>query len=75
LAANASKQQKGGISVSNVAAVVPDSGGGGIRARGISLAQGKDKNKGSAYVAIDNPGDKKLEAGRFAVFEIRLTHN
>jgi|GEM_PF-895812 len=75
LAATASKQQKGGITVANVAAVVPDSGGGGIRARGISLAQGKDKNKGSAYVAIDNPGDNKLEAGRYAVFEIRLNHN
>jgi hypothetical protein len=78
LASNASKQQKGGISVDNIVAVVPDRGSSGIRARGITLAQGSNKNKGGSYVAIENPqssSDNKLEAGRYAVFEIRLNHN
>ena len=75
LATKASKQQKGGISVNNLVAVVPETSSGGIRARGIKLAQGP---KGSAYVAIESPADpndNKLEAGRYAVFEIRLNHN
>ena len=76
LAASAQKQQKGGIEVNNIVAVVPDSQGRGIRARGISLAQGRDHSKG-AYVAIaDKPGTGgKMEAGNYAVFEIRLNHN
>lgn len=75
LAAVAAKQQKGGIEVNNLVAVVPDSPQGGIRARGIKLSQG---NKGSAYVAIDNKQgttNGKLEQGNYAVFEIRLNHN
>ncbi|MFL6216139.1 MAG: DUF4384 domain-containing protein [Blastocatellia bacterium] len=75
LAAVAAKQQKGGIEVNNLVAVVPDAPSSGLRARGIRLAQG---NKGSAYVAIENTSDKgsgKLEQGNFAVFEIRLNHN
>ena len=75
LAAVAAKQQRGGIAVNNLVAVVPEDAQGGIRARGIKLSQG---NKGSAYVAIDNKsgtGSNKLEQGNFAVFEIRLTHN
>lgn len=80
LASTASKNQKGGISVNNLLAVVPaNASSGGIRARGIKLAQGPDsKSKGSTYVAIESPADSKdnkLEAGRFAVFEIRLNHN
>ena len=78
LASNAAKQQKGGIEVSNVMAVVPpNASSGGIRARGIALVQGKDSNKGGSYVAIESPAnstDNKLEAGRYAVFEIRLNH-
>jgi hypothetical protein len=77
LASNASKQQKGGISVSNIVAVVPNAGQGGVRARGITLAQGKE-SKGGSYVAIESPpssNENKLEAGRYAVFEIRLNHN
>jgi len=75
LAAVAAKQQKGGIEVNNLVAVVPESPQGGIRARGIKLSQG---NKGSAYVAIDNKQgttNGKLEQGNYAVFEIRLNHN
>ncbi len=78
LASNAAKQQKGGIDVNNVVAVVPqNASSGGVRARGIALVQGKDKNKGGSYVAIENSPsstDSKLEAGRYAVFEIRLIH-
>jgi hypothetical protein len=78
LASNAAKQQKGGIEVNNVMAVVPpNASSGGIRARGIALVQGKDSNKGGSYVAIESPAnstDNKLEAGRYAVFEIRLNH-
>src|SRR5438552_11177485 len=72
LASNASKKQKGGIEVNNIVAAVKENPSGGIRARGISLAQGKDKNKGSAYVAIaDRPsnGNNKLEQGDYAFFE------
>lgn len=76
LASNAAKQQKGGIAVNNILAVVPDSGTGGVRARGIALAQGK---KGGSYVAIEpassSQDESKLKAGRYAVFEIRLNHN
>ncbi|HKP14015.1 MAG TPA: DUF4384 domain-containing protein, partial [Blastocatellia bacterium] len=46
LAAVAAKQQKGGIAVENLVAVVPETQSG-LRSRGIKLAQG---NKGSAYV-------------------------
>lgn len=76
LAAVAAKQQKGGIEVNNIAAVVPEGSQGGIRARGIKLSQGG--TKGSAIVAIENKaGDNggKLEQGNYAVFEIRLSHN
>jgi hypothetical protein len=75
LAVAAAKNQKGGIEVNNLVAVVPEAPSSGIRARGIRLAQG---NKGSAYVAIENTSDKgsgKLEQGNYAVFEIRLNHN
>jgi hypothetical protein len=75
LAAVAAKQQKGGIEVNNLVAVVPDSPQSGVRARGIKLSQG---NKGgSTYVAIDNKpgtGNGKLEQGNYAFFEIRLNH-
>ncbi|MGA9771928.1 MAG: DUF4384 domain-containing protein [Blastocatellia bacterium] len=75
LASNAAKQQKGGIDVNNIMAVVPENRSSGVRARGITLAQGK---KGGSYVAIENPSsnqdDSKLK-GRYAVFEIRLNHN
>ena len=55
LASNAAKQQKGGIEVNNVIAVVPpNASSGGIRARGIALVQGKDSNKGGSYVAIES---------------------
>lgn len=76
LASNAAKQQKGGIAVNDLLAVVPENRSSGVRARGITLAQGK---KGGSYVAIENPSpsqdDSKLKAGRYAVFEIRLNHN
>lgn len=76
LASNAAKQQKGGIAVNDVLAVVPENRSSGIRARGITLAQGK---KGGSYVAIENSSssqdDSKLKAGRYVVFEIRLNHN
>ena len=76
LASNAAKQQKGGISVNDIQAVVPENPSSGIRARGITLAQGK---KGGSYVAIETSSsgqdDSKLKAGRYAVFEIRLNHN
>ncbi len=78
LASNAAKQQKGGIEVNNLVAVVPpNASSGGVRARGIALVQGKDSNKGGSYVAIESPANSnnsKLEAGRYAVFEIRLIH-
>src|SRR5437868_4396796 len=49
LAAVAAKQQKGGIEVNNIVAVVPENSSGGIRARGFKLSQG---TKGRASVPI-----------------------
>jgi len=74
LASKAAKKKDGGIVVNDVVAVVPESGSGGVRARGIKLAAGRDKQEGS-FVAIEDPkGDNRLEKGQAAVFEIRLNH-
>ncbi|MEK6300868.1 MAG: DUF4384 domain-containing protein [Acidobacteriota bacterium] len=74
LANKAAKKKDGGIVVNDVVAVVPASGSGGVRARGIKLAAGRDKQEGS-FVAIEDPkGDNRLEKGQAAVFEIRLNH-
>jgi hypothetical protein len=73
LASNASNK-KGGLVVNDVVAVVPQSGSGGIRARGIKLAAGRDKNEGSFVAIDDQKNDNRLDAGQAAVFEIRLNH-
>lgn len=74
LASKAATKKDGGIVVKDVVAVVPESGTGGVRARGIKLAAGRDKQEGS-FVAIEDPkGDNRLEKGQAAVFEIRLNH-
>ena len=73
LASNAASK-KGGIVVNDVVAVVPQSGSGGIRARGIKLAAGRDKNEGSFVAIEDQKSDNRLEPGQAAVFEIRLNH-
>jgi hypothetical protein len=73
LASN-SVTSRGGVTVSDVVPVVPQSGSSGVRARGIKLAAGRDKEEGS-YVAIqDDKGNNRLETGQAAVFEIRLKH-
>ena len=61
LASNAAKQQKGGIVVNNIQAVVPENSSSGVRARGITLVQGKDK-KGGSYVAIENSPSSRMTA-------------
>lgn len=66
--------KKAGIVVNDVVAVVPQSGSGGIRARGIKLAAGRDKNEGSFVAIEDQKNDNRLEPGQAAVFEIRLNH-
>ncbi|HSO73229.1 MAG TPA: DUF4384 domain-containing protein, partial [Blastocatellia bacterium] len=67
LASNASNK-KGGLVVNDVVAVVPQSGSGGIRARGIKLAAGRDKNEGSFVSIDDQKNDNRLDAGQAAVF-------
>jgi hypothetical protein len=73
LASNAASK-KGGIVVNDVVAVVPESGSGGVRARGIKLAAGRDKQEGSFVAIEDQKNDNRLEPGQAAVFEIRLNH-
>jgi Domain of unknown function (DUF4384) len=74
LASKAAKKKDGGIVVNDVVAVVPESGTGGVRARGIKLAAGKDKKEGSFVAIEDKKNDNRLEPGQAAVFEIRLNH-
>jgi Domain of unknown function (DUF4384) len=74
LASKAAKKKDGGIVVNDVIAVVPESGTGGVRARGIKLAAGKDKKEGSFVAIEDKKNDNRLEPGQAAVFEIRLNH-
>ena len=74
LASNAAKKKGGGIVVNDVVAVVPESGTGGVRARGIKLAAGRDKKEGSFVAIEDQKNDNRLEPGQAAVFEIRLNH-
>jgi hypothetical protein len=73
LASNAANK-KGGIVVNDLVAVVPESGSGGIRARGIKLAAGRDRNEGSVVAIDDQKNHNRLDAGQAAVFEIRLNH-
>lgn len=75
LASNSAKKKGGGgIVVNDVVAVVPQSGTGGVRARGIKLAAGRDKQEGSFVAIEDQRSDNRLEPGQAAVFEIRLNH-
>jgi hypothetical protein len=64
-----------GIVSKNVARVLPE--GSGIPARGVFLAQGKDRDKTGSVVAIadDKQSDGRLKPGEIASFEIRLQHN
>jgi hypothetical protein len=71
LIANTSSQQ-GGIAPANVVAIAPKAGSPGIRARSITLATGKDRNKDGSYVAVQGG---ELQNKELAVFEIRLKHN
>jgi hypothetical protein len=82
------KTVKTGIVTEGVAKVLPQSGSGAVRQRGIILSPGKDKNTEGTYVAIPDKGadrgsqvtkdkdkDKgKLKANEVAIFEIRLQH-
>jgi hypothetical protein len=74
-AAELSANQQRGIVSDNVAAVLPEQTG--IRARGVFLAQGKDKDKAGSVVAIsdEKQSDGRLKSGEVASFEIRLQHN
>lgn len=80
---SSTKPAKSGIVTENVAKVLPQSGAGAVRQRGIILSPGKDKNTEGTYVAIpDKPVDRnvkdkdkgRLKANEAAVFEIRLQH-
>jgi Domain of unknown function (DUF4384) len=64
-----------GIVSRNVAPVLPQSSG--IRARGVFLAEGRDKDKAGSVVAIadEKQSDARLKPGEVALFEIRLQHN
>jgi hypothetical protein len=74
LMANAKRQQQSGV-IAKVDPVVPQGTRDGIRARSITLAAGKDKNKGTSYVAIQDAGSGTGQQGKPAgVFEIRLKH-
>lgn len=81
------KPVKSGIVTENMATVLPQTGTGTKRQRGIILSPGKDKATEGTYVAIpdkatDRSGqvtkDKepagRLKANEVAVFEIRLQH-
>lgn len=67
--------QRGGITSSEASSVLPQNAG--LRARGIFLAPGKDRDKTGSVVAIsdDKGANGRLKAGEVAVFEIRLQHN
>jgi hypothetical protein len=72
------KVKKAGIISENVSAVLPKTGPGAIRTRGIILSGGKDKDEEGSFIAIPDKADKKdsgrLKTGEAAVFEIRLQH-
>jgi hypothetical protein len=71
----ATANQRGGISSGEASSVLPQNAG--FRARGIFLAQGKDRDKTGSVVAIadDKGANGRLKSGEVAVFEIRLQHN
>ena len=74
-AAELSSNSQRGIVSRNVAAVLPQAAG--LRARGVFLAEGKDKDKAGSVVAIadEKQSDARLKPGEVALFEIRLQHN
>ncbi|MBI4854908.1 MAG: DUF4384 domain-containing protein [Acidobacteria bacterium] len=77
-----SKTPKSGIVLENITSVLPQSGPGAIRQRGIILSPGKDKTTEGTYIAIPDKGGERskdkeasrLKANEVAVFEIRLQH-
>jgi hypothetical protein len=81
LSSDTPKPSRGGIISENVAPILPKTGLGAIRTRGIILAFGKDKDEEGSFVAIPDKPDKtdkkdagRLKSGEAAVFEIRLQH-
>lgn len=82
LSGQVSKTPKSGIVVENITSVLPKSGAGAMRQRGIILSPGKDKTTEGTYIAIpDKGGDRskdkdasRLKTNEVAVFEIRLQH-
>jgi hypothetical protein len=64
-----------GIVSGETASILPQ--GGGLRARGIFLAEGKDRDKTGSVVAIadEKRSEGRLKPGEVASFEIRLQHN
>ncbi|KAF0249484.1 MAG: hypothetical protein FD167_1114 [bacterium] len=78
------KAPKSGIVTENVTSVLPQTGAGAMRQRGIILSPGKDKATEGTYIAIpDKSTDRgqtkdkeasRLKANEVAVFEIRLQH-
>ncbi|MEW6730054.1 MAG: DUF4384 domain-containing protein [Acidobacteriota bacterium] len=77
---------KTGIVAENITIVLPQTGPGAVRTRGIILAPGKDKDREGSFIAIPdkpqkavdktkkNGADGRLQPGEVAVFEIRLEH-
>lgn len=84
LSSTNTKTPKSGIVTENLTSVLPQSGAGAVRQRGIILSPGKDKATEGTYVAIpDKSSDRgqtkdkeasRLKANEVAVFEIRLQH-
>jgi hypothetical protein len=70
----AGASKKTGIVGEGLVAAVPQESAGGVRARGIKLAAGKDRTKSETYVAIDPQEGSRLESGQAVVFEVRLEH-
>jgi hypothetical protein len=74
-AAELSANPQRGIVTSEAAASLQQSSA--LRARGIFLAEGKDRDKTGSVVAIadEKQADGRLKPGEVASFEIRLQHN
>jgi hypothetical protein len=64
-----------GIVSKNVSTVLPQ--GAGLRARGVFLAEGRDRDRAGSVVAIadEKQSEARLKPGEVALFEIRLQHN
>ena len=78
LSADAAAQNRNGLSQRGIVTGEPSlPQGAALKARGIFLAEGKDRDKAGSVVAIadERRSDGRLKPGEVASFEIRLQHN